>query len=179
MRRVTARSAAPSPSRVVTVGAGASPLVGDLLAAGYVVIAVDIAQAALDALGAALSEPARRVAAERLTTVVADVRELRLAEAVDVWHDRAVFHFFVQPADRAAYVTAAAHAVRRGGHLVIATFAPDGPTRCSGLPVMRHDTASLRETFDSAFDLVDSAEADHVTPSGGAQRFTHAVLQRR
>ncbi len=161
------------------MGAGASPLVGDLLTAGYEVIAVDIAQAALDALGATLSEPARRLAAARLTTVLADVRELRLGDAVDVWHDRAVFHFFVEPADRAAYAAAATHAVRLGGHLVMATFAPDGPTMCSGLPVMRHDAASLGETFGPAFVLVDSAEADHVTPSGAIQRFTHAVLQRR
>lgn len=164
--------------RVLTVGAGASPLVEALLTSGHHVIAVDIARAALDALVDSLPESVVPLADAELSLVVADVRSLDIDEPVDVWHDRAVFHFLVDPADRSAYADAAAKAVASGGHLVIATFAPSGPTSCSGLPVMRHDAASLTASFTPAFELVDSFEADHLTPWGATQRFTHAVLRR-
>jgi len=161
---------------VLIVGAGASPLVGALVADGLQVIAVDIATAALVALRQGLDvEPD---AHDRLELLTADVRTLRLDRMVDVWHDRAVFHFLVDDADQAAYVATAAATVRSGGHLVIATFAPDGPTTCSGLPVHRHHAASLAAVFGTSFDLVESFEADHVTPWATTQRFTHAVLRR-
>lgn len=164
--------------RVLTVGAGAAPLVGSLIRTGHRVIAVDIAQAAIDALLGALDESTASLVGEHLTTIAADVRTLRIDEPVDVWHDRAVFHFLVEPADQLAYAAAAARAVTPGGHLVISTFAPDGPTSCSGLPVTRYDAGSLGEVFAPAFFLVDSFEADHHTPWGTTQRFTHAVLRR-
>ena len=163
---------------MLTVGAGASPLVAALLGMGHDVIAVDIAQAALDALVGTLGETSAPLATEHLTLVAADVRALRLDEAVDVWHDRAVFHFLVDRDDQSKYAHAAAAAVRSGGHLVIATFAPNGPTSCSGLPVARHDTASLQSVFAPDFELVDSFEAVHHTPWEAEQRFTHAVLRR-
>ncbi len=183
MRRVTAPIISPTRRpRVLTVGAGASPLVGALLQSGHDVIAVDIARAALDALQRSLDESAASLAPDHLSLVVADVRSLpsdgQVAEPVDVWHDRAVFHFLVEDSDRSAYADAAASAVVTGGHLVIATFAPSGPTSCSGLPVARHDAASLSAAFAPAFELVESFEADHHTPWGVSQRFTHAVLRR-
>jgi hypothetical protein len=168
---------------VITVGAGASPLVGELLADGVHVIAVDIATAALDTLAAELGYRGVDVQAARgdgrLRLLTADVRRLHIGDTVDGWHDRAVFHFLVDEADRSSYVTAAAAAVRRGGHLVIATFAPGGPEECSGLSVMRHDAGSLADAFGRHFDLVESFEADHVTPWSSTQRFTHAVFARR
>lgn len=155
---------------------------GALLQSGHDVIAVDIARAALDALQDSLDESVATLATDRLSLVVADVRSLRrdgqVVEPVDVWHDRAVFHFLVETTDRSAYADAAASAVVTGGHLVIATFAPSGPTSCSGLPVTRHDAASLSSVFAPAFELVESFEADHHTPWGATQRFTHAVLRR-
>lgn len=155
---------------------------GALLRTGHQVIAVDIAQAALDALERELEREVdgetAALAATRLALVVADVRSLRVDEPVDVWHDRAVFHFLVEPDDQAAYAHAAATAVATGGHLVIATFAPSGPTSCSGLPVARHDAASLASVFAPAFELVESFEADHRTPWAATQRFTHAVFRR-
>lgn len=160
------------------MGAGASPLVGELLRLGHRVTAVDIASAALDALAAGIRDAADLIDDGRLALVVADVRSLRLDEPVDVWHDRAVFHFLVDAADRAAYVRAAAAAVRRGGHLVIATFAPGGPESCSGLPVAQHDAPSLSDEFAGAFELVEAFELDHLTPWSTSQRFTHAVLRR-
>ncbi len=183
MRRVTAPLISPTwRPRVLTVGAGASPLAGALLQSGHDVIAVDIARAALDALEDSLDESLASLATDHLSLVVADVRSLRcdgqVVEPVDVWHDRAVFHFLVEATDQTAYADAAAATVSSGGHLVIATFAPSGPTSCSGLPVARHDAASLSAAFAPAFELVDSFEADHHTPWGASQRFTHAVLRR-
>ncbi|MDA3039709.1 MAG: methyltransferase domain-containing protein [Actinomycetota bacterium] len=164
--------------RVLVVGVGASPLVAELLRFGHHVVAVDIASAALEALVGVLGKWAAALADGQLELVVADVRSLRLDQSVDVWHDRAVFHFLIEPADRAAYAEAAAAAVTSGGHLVMATFAPDGPTSCSGLAVTRHDAGSLGATFAPHFELVESFEVDHVTPWGSTQRFTHALFRR-
>ena len=179
MRRVTAPLLAPARApRVLVIGVGASPLVEALLRSGHEVVAVDIAQAALGALAGELHGSAAALAAGRLELVVADVRSLRIDEPVEVWHDRAVFHFLVDAIDRSAYVEAAAAAVVPGGHLVIATFAPSGPSSCSGLPVTRHDAASLSAEFAPHFELVDSFEADHLTPWESPQRFTHALFRR-
>jgi len=172
VRRVTA-----PPATVITVGAGASPIVGALLADGHRVVAVDIAAAALDALARDLPDAEAARQDGRLQLLDADVRTLRLGTSVDVWHDRAVFHFMAAD-DQRMYVDAATRAVRSGGHLVIATFAPDGPTSCSGLPVTRHDASSLSAAFAGGFELIDSFEADHVTPWATSQRFTHALLRR-
>lgn len=154
------------------IGAGATPLVGELAADGYEVIAIDVSAAAIGALGAQLT------GITGIEYLVADVRTLRLGELVVAWHDRAVFHFLVRPIDRAAYVASARASIRVGGHVVIATFAPDGPAQCSGLPVERYDATSLSAAFDDGFELTQSFEADHETPWGTVQRFTHAVLRR-
>jgi SAM-dependent methyltransferase len=175
VRRVTAIENEP---RVATVGAGASTLVAELLLLGHRVTAVDIAPAALDALVAGIPEGSALVDAGRLMLVVADVRSLQLDEPVHVWHDRAAFHFLVDSADRDAYVRAATAALRPGGHLVIATFAPGGPESCSGLRVVRHDADSLRRQFAGAFEMVEAFELDHLTPWSTSQRFTHAVFRR-
>ena len=154
------------------IGAGTTPLVGKLAADGFEVIAIDVSAPAINALRAQLAG---------ITGVeyrVADVRAMRLGELVDAWHDRAVFHFLVDPTDRAAYVASARSSIRISGHLVIATFAPDGPEQCSGLHVERHDAASLSESFADGFELTESFEQDHETPWGTSQRFTHAVLRR-
>lgn len=162
---------APS-GRVAVIGAGATPLVGELSTAGFDVVAVDISSAAIETLRSTIGD------SSNVEYVVADVRELHLDDTVDAWHDRAVFHFLVEPADQQAYVAAARAAVSIGGHIVVATFAPDGPDSCSGLPVARHDVASLTACFVDGFELTESFEADHVTPWGSTQRFTHAVLRR-
>lgn len=169
MRRVSTPHA-----RIVSVGAGANPLVGALLADDdRHLVVVDIAPAALDALRTQLGD-----LADRVEFVVADARDLVLAEPVDVWHDRAMFHFLTEPADQAAYARRAADAVRPGGHLVIATFAPEGPTTCSGLPVARHDAASIAAVFADEFEPVHDERSIHVTPGGVEQAFTHVVLRR-
>ncbi len=157
------------------VGAGASTLISDLIADGYRSIeAIDIASAALDQLAGHLGEFAELVGRR-----VADVRTVTFDSPVDVWHDRAVFHFLTSPADQSAYVDRAAAAVAVGGSLVFAGFAPGGPIQCSGLDIAQHDADSLRSIFGAAFDLIESFERDHQTPWGAPQRFTHALLRRR
>lgn len=166
VRRVTAHS-----GRVAVMGAGTSNLVRELDHHGYVVVAVDISAAALRQLEATLHKPSR------IELIVADVRSVQLDEPVDTWHDRAVFHFFTAAADQDAYVLRVRSTLRVGGHVVLATFAPDGPEQCSGLPVARHDTRSISARFGDAFAIVDSFELDHQTPWGTPQRFTHVVLR--
>ena len=135
--------------------------------------AVDISAAALDQLRTRLGEQARVVRFVR-----ADALSVEFDHPIDVWHDRAVFHFFVDPADSAAYVARAASSVRPGGHVVIATFSERGPEQCSGLPVTRYSADRLAAVFGGGFELVEALEQDHLTPWGAAQSFTHAVLRR-
>lgn len=170
MRRVTV----PSDS-VVVVGCGSSALIRELVEDGYSAItAVDIAQAALDQLRVRLGDHANDVALVR-----GDARTLRLPQPVALWHYRATFHFLSDVADQAAYATSAAGSVRPGGHLVLAEFAPDGPSSCSGRSVARHSAASLRSVFSDGFQLIESFEGDHITPAGVTQRFVHALMVRR
>ena len=167
--------AAPGPDAgIVDVGGGASYLVDHLIARGHKdVTVVDIAAAAL---GHAQSRLADR---SEFHWIVADATTWRPGRMFELWHDRAVFHFLTDQAQRASYVRTATQSIVRGGHLIIGTFALDGPAMCSGLPVQQYDAASLAEEFDAGFRLIQSAVDDHVTPSGGQQRFTFVVLQRR
>jgi 2-polyprenyl-3-methyl-5-hydroxy-6-metoxy-1,4-benzoquinol methylase len=161
---------------VLDVGGGASTLVDDLLADGCADVSVlDLSEAALDVARARLGRRASQV-----KWIAGDIREAILPEAAyDVWHDRAVFHFLVEPADRAAYVRQAMRAVRPGGHVIVATFAPDGPDRCSGLPVMRYAPDALHAEFGPSFELVEHVREAHTTPSGSAQSFVycHCVVR--
>jgi SAM-dependent methyltransferase len=161
------------PSTIVSVGAGTSNLVDHLISIGHRVIAVDLSPTALDRLSTRIGPN------PNLRTRAGDVRTLSLDEPVDVWHDRAVFHFLTTPADQQAYADAASAIVRPGGHLVLAGFAPTGPAECSGLPVARHDPGSLAVAFAPTFALVESFEADHLTPWGSSQRFVHTLFRRR
>lgn len=170
MRRVSVPS-----SRVAVIGAGASALVLDLVEHGYRSIeAVDLSTAALDQLGERLGN-----AAGVVRFVCADVLDVRFDGQVDVWHDRATFHFLTDPHDQAAYANRAAVAVRPGGHLVIATFAANGPEQCSGLPVARHSAAALSMRFAESFDQIEAFVHDHVTPWGDLQPFTYTIFRRR
>ncbi len=159
-------------SAIVTVGAGASSLVDDLLEAGRSVIAVDLSAAALSILEDRIGP------CDRLRLLRADARSVVLDCPVDAWHDRALFHFLTDPTDQRSYATAAAATLKPGGHLVIATFGPNGPSQCSGLPVQRHDAESLAAVFGPSFELRQSFEVDHLTPWGSTQQFTQAVFSR-
>lgn len=163
-------------ARIVDVGAGASVLPDDLMRAGYRHLTVlDISTAALAVTRSRLGE-----AGEDVTWIAGDVLGVSLpANAYDVWHDRAVFHFLTEADDRARYVAQVGHAVRAGGHVIVATFAEDGPTRCSGLEVCRYSAETLAREFGGGFERVDARRQEHVTPSGTVQAFTWAVLSRR
>lgn len=167
------------PARAIDIGGGQSSLAGILLDRGVAEVAVlDISSAAIERAKVRLGERATRV-----RWIVGDVLEvgdvgLEDLGPVDLWHDRAVFHFLTDPAERARYAATAARAVVPGGALAVSTFAPEGPERCSGLPVHRFDADALEREFAPAFRLVDRAAETHVTPWGKAQPFTCALLRR-
>ncbi len=162
------------PESVIDVGAGTSTLADELLEGGVPrVTTLDIS---LRALSLAHHRVGEQGLANRLTTIVGDVVGWTPDETYDVWHDRAVFHFLTDPADRAAYVDRVRTAVP-GGLVVVGTFAEDGPETSSGLPTVRYDAAGLAEEFADGFDVVTSERIEHHTPSGATQPFTWAVLR--
>jgi len=167
---------APREQPVIDIGGGRATLVDDLLARGFRDVSV------LDLSATALDEARQRLGGQgaRVHWIVGDATRVELPTAhYALWHDRAVFHFLVEPGEQARYVTTAARALRSGGHLVIGCFAPDGPERCSGLPVARHDADELIKLFATAFDPVTHSRELHRTPAGREQAFTYVVLCRR
>ena len=158
---------------MIDVGGGSSPLASRLLEAGYAVAVLDVSEAALDRAKARMGAPAIGV-----EWIVADLTEVGDVGRFDLWHDRAVFHFLTDPADRAKYVALLSRTVPPGGHAVIATFAPDGPEQCSGLPVRRYDARSLTRELGPGFTLLKSVPEAHRTPWGVAQSFQYSVFRR-
>ncbi|MBB3646220.1 trans-aconitate methyltransferase [Rhizobium sp. BK619] len=165
----------PVTASLIDVGGGASSLVDRLVERGWSDLTVlDIAAPALDLAKARLGDETARVA-----WVVDDVTAWRPERQYDVWHDRAVFHFHTEPEQRLAYRRALETGTAPGSAVIIATFAPDGPERCSGLPVQRYDAAALTREFSSAFTLERDWREEHTTPSGGRQSFQWCVFRRR
>jgi ubiquinone/menaquinone biosynthesis C-methylase UbiE len=163
-------------AKIIDIGGGAARLVDALLEKGFRdLVVLDISEAALAIAKARLGEGGRDV-----RWIVADATNWRPEAAYyDVWHDRAAFHFLVDAADRAAYVARLTEAVKPGGHAIIATFAPDGPEKCSGLPVARYDGESLAETIGGGFERIETRRCEHRTPWGSEQRFQFSLLRRR
>ena len=168
-RTGVARSAA-----IIDVGGGESTLVDDLLDRGYEEITVlDISQTAIDVSRKRLGNLASRV-----HWVGGDITQVTLPPAAyDLWHDRAVFHFLTAPSDRVAYVRQVAHAVKPGGHIIVSTFGPKGPTRCSGLDVVRYSAESLHNEFGVRFRLMQSSRQLHQTPFGTIQQFLYCYCR--
>jgi SAM-dependent methyltransferase len=155
-------------------GSGASRMVEALLELGLKVTVADIAQSALDRVRERLGDRAGEVAFLR-----ADLAKDELpAAAFDLWHDRAVFHFLTEPADRAAYLATMTRSLRPGGFAVLACFAPDGPKKCSGLPVRRYDAAGLEVELGPGFELLDEGRESHATPFSTTQAFTVTRFRR-
>jgi 2-polyprenyl-3-methyl-5-hydroxy-6-metoxy-1,4-benzoquinol methylase len=159
---------------IIDVGGGESTLVDDLILRGYENLTI------LDVSSTAIEVTKKRLgsAAERVHWLVGDITEIELQPNVyDLWHDRAVFHFLTAPELRLAYVRQVIHAVKPGGHVIISTFGPEGPTKCSGLEVMRYDSESLHGEFGGRFRLVESSEELHQTPFGTAQQFLYCYCR--
>lgn len=170
-----ASASLPLDAPIIDVGGGASVVVNRLLERGRTALSVlDISAAVLATARARLGANASKV-----RWIETDVRAFAPAQRYDLWHDRAVFHFLTDPADRAAYMAALRRSLNPRGHVVIATFALDGPPRCSGLDVAHYDAASLHAEFGADFERVESRRETHITPAGAEQRFTWMHLQLR
>jgi ubiquinone/menaquinone biosynthesis C-methylase UbiE len=160
---------------IIDVGGGASTLVDDLLANGYTNLSV------LDLSAAALAAARNRLGAKAsdVRWIEADITRANLPDhQFDIWHDRAVFHFLTSPEDRAAYVQAVFRSVKPGGHVIVATFAEDGPNQCSGLPVIRYRADELHAEFGESFQLLHHEKEAHHTPSGTVQQFVYCYCRR-
>ena len=161
-------------AKIIDVGAGESTLVDDLVAHGYSNVTVlDISEKALAVTRDRLGQSAKSV-----QWICADVtRDPLPAHFYDLWHDRAVFHFLTTDEERRSYVHAVEHAVKPGGHVIVSTFGPEGPTKCSGLPVVRYDAEDLHDEFGHHFKLIESSEELHTTPSGTVQQFLYCYCR--
>lgn len=160
---------------IIDIGGGASTLVDHLLEAGYRDLTV------LDLSGAALDQARRRLgpAANAVNWIEADATEFKPPRRYELWHDRAAFHFLTAAEARDGYRRALTSGLAAGGHAVIATFAPDGPARCSGLEVVRYDAAGLAAELGADFRLLASVWQSHRTPQGREQRFGFHLFERR
>lgn len=160
----------PLNANVIDVGGGASTLVDDLLNSGFRNVSV------LDLSASALEVARKRLGAagDCVTWIAGDICTVNLPDqAYDIWHDRAVFHFLTNPVDRAAYVQQVMKSVKPGGHVIVATFAPDGPEQCSGLPVARYAPGELHQEFGPSFELLEHMSEEHKTPWGSVQHFVY------
>jgi ubiquinone/menaquinone biosynthesis C-methylase UbiE len=167
------RQVAPShTAAILDVGGGASTLVDSLVSLHYSNITVlDIAANALASARARLGSKA-----ERVRWIAGDALAIDLPDhSIDVWHDRAVFHFLLSAEDRRRYVAQVKRVLRNDGHVIIATFAEDGPTRCSGLPVERYNAEQLHGEFGDEFRLLTSVRERHITPGGTHQSFRYCL----
>jgi SAM-dependent methyltransferase len=160
---------------ILDVGGGAASLAARLLGMGYTDLTVaDVSPAALAHAQSELGSDAARI-----TWIEADIRSHDFGRSYDLWHDRAVFHFMVDAVDRDGYLDVLRKTLRPGGHLILATFGPQGPTQCSGLPVERYGADDVQRVLGDDFELISSTLADHRTPSGRSQQFHYAHLRRR
>jgi SAM-dependent methyltransferase len=163
-----------SKSAIIDIGGGASRLVDHLIEQGFEDVTV------LDLSGAALKAAKARLGAraDRVHWLVADATIWEPMKRYDIWHDRAAFHFLTDEKDRAAYIERLTRGLKTGGHAIIATFALDGPEKCSGLPVARYDAASLCQTLGPGFRLVHTRRHEHATPWDSRQIFQFSIFRR-
>ena len=168
-RAAVARSAS-----IIDIGGGESTLVDDLLYRGYKNLTVlDVSRTAIEVTKKRLG-----AASEQVRWLLGDIVEIELEPlGYDLWHDRAVFHFLTAPERRLAYVRQVTRAVKPGGHVIVSTFGPQGPTKCSGLEVIRYDAKSLHGEFGGRFRLVESSKELHQTPLGTAQQFLYCYCR--
>ena len=158
---------------IIDVGAGWSTLVDHLVERGYRdLTAIDLSATALQTVRERIGDPGRDVVLD-----VADVLDYRPGRQYALWHDRAVYHFLTEPDEREDYLVSLERCLRPGGYAVVATFGPDGPDTCSGLPIVKYTHEQLAAEFPT-YELVSTAGEDHVTPWGSTQQFTAVLLRR-
>ena len=172
--RLIEKAAPDKNASIIDVGGGEATLVDDLLTNGYDHVTVlDISEAAIEVAKQRLD-----IAASRVTWMIDDVMQAALPENhFDVWHDRAVFHFLTNQGQRSAYVRKVVHAMKSGGLVIVATFGPQGPEKCSGLDVVRYDAESLHFQFGNRFQLIDNMTEIHHTPFGTTQQFLYCLCR--
>lgn len=162
-------------ARIIDVGGGASTLVDDLSQLNYQNLSV------LDLSSAALQVAQRRLGgdtAQKIHWIEGDVTKISMPKhSIDVWHDRAVFHFLTTEGDRRQYIETVLNCVKPGGYVIVATFAEDGPEQCSGLPVQRYSASALYDEFGSPFDLLGHEKESHQTPFGTTQNFVYCYCR--
>ena len=168
------QAAVPKDGELIDVGGGASRLVDRLLESGFKNLSV------LDISANGLNYAKGRLGARAADVkwIEADVTAFSTDQTYDLWHDRAVFHFLTEERDRGNYIASVRKALKPGGSLILAAFAPDGPEKCSGLPVRRYDAGLVRETFGSGFEILHESMEAHKTPWDTEQKFTYFLLKR-
>ncbi len=159
---------------VIDIGGGASRLVDALTGEGFNDVTV------LDLSGTALAKAKARLGAKasRAGWIAADVTRWQPSRSFRIWHDRAAFHFLTAPEDRLRYRERLIAALKPGSYAIIGTFAPDGPEKCSGLPVVRYDGNALAAELGPSFELIETRNHNHVTPAGKVQKFQFSILRR-
>ena len=173
--RLIASTDVPLEAYIIDVGGGASTLVDDLLSTGFQNVSVlDVSETALKSAQSRLGKKAANV-----NWIIGDITEIQLPPInFDIWHDRAVFHFLVTQEGRASYKSVLIKSLKPDAHLILATFAEDGPTQCSGLPVQRYSITELTTELGPEFNLVHSEKEQHATPSGAIQKFNYCLFHK-
>lgn len=159
---------------IIDIGGGEATLVDDLLSEGYQNVSVlDISQNAIDFARTRIGKKS-----EQVRWYCADITSATLPQHhFDIWHDRAVFHFLTGDDQRVKYVEQVMRSVKHGGHVIIATFGPEGPEKCSGLDVVRYDASGLHSQFGKTFKLINSSTELHQTPMGTTQQFLYCFCR--
>jgi len=157
----------PKNAKIIDIGGGESRFVDFLINEGYSDITVlDISESAIIKAQQRLGDDAQKV-----KWIISDITEYLTTETYDFWHDRAAFHFLLDPVDIKKYVSIVKKAVNKGGHMIMGTFSTDGPLKCSGIPIHQYTEATLNAIFQDDFEKINSFYHDHITPSGHLQNF--------
>jgi 2-polyprenyl-3-methyl-5-hydroxy-6-metoxy-1,4-benzoquinol methylase len=159
---------------IIDVGGGASLLIDNLITQGYTNLSV------LDISGESLKCAKERIGSsgQNVQWIESNITDFNPQQKFQFWHDRAVFHFLTNPDERARYLEVMNRSLASGAYAMIATFAPDGPEKCSGLPVQRYSHESLQQILGPACKMVLQEQETHLTPAGGQQKFIYALFRK-
>jgi SAM-dependent methyltransferase len=164
----------PTDAAIIDIGGGTSTLIDHLIQQGYRNLAV------LDISNNALTHARSRLGkkADAIEWYESDITKFTPPHPFDLWHDRAVFHFLTEATDRRNYIKSLNQSLKSGGHLIIATFAIGGPTKCSGLDIVQYDGDKLLNELGGGFELVEERTETHRTPTNVDQKFIFFRLHK-